>query len=395
MRILVLLAIALGLGNSRAYPTQRSLQDELNPYPTKPKLTFRADGTFKVTVFSDLHFGENPWDTWGPEHDANSVQLMKSVLQDEKPDYAVLNGDLITGENTFRENSTTLIDEIVGPLNDAKVPFSSTHGNHDNSHNITHMEEIEREQKVAPLSYTRAAPEGVGGTGGPGNYWVPVYATSEGLAAYCHVLIVSLLTAPVDLEPVLILWFFDSRGGFEPGPDSSGVPDWVDESVAEWISTETAAMNAAWGPAENRGALAFVHIPPHLIIDVQNKLDPAKNPGLNADELGRGSVQATSEGDSGKDDAFWKALNENVKNLHAVFSGHDHGDEWCAREPVRDVIFCFGKHSGYGGYTQPDWEYGVRNVLFSSPDPRKGVETWIRLEQGETRARIILDSNYS
>ncbi|KAI3615490.1 calcineurin-like phosphoesterase [Moniliophthora roreri] len=315
MRILVLLAIALGLGNSRAYPTQRSLQDELNPYPTKPKLTFGADGTFKVTVFSDLHFGENPWDTWGPEHDANSVKLMKSVLQDEKPDYAVLNGDLITGENTFRENSTTLIDEIVGPLNDAKVPFSSTHGNHDNSHNITHMEEIEREQKVAPLSYTRAAPEGVGGTGGPGNYWVP-RKTGE-------------------------LW------------------------------------------------------PLHLIIDVQNKLDPAKNPGLNADELGRGSVQATSEGDSRKDDAFWKALNENVKNLHAVFSGHDHGDEWCAREPVRDVIFCFGKHSGYGGYTQPDWEYGVRNVLFSSPDPRKGVETWIRLEQGETRARIILDSNYS
>jgi hypothetical protein len=57
----------------------------------------------------------------------------------------VLNGDLITGESefdyfeglfvfirsdldTFRENSTTLIDEIVAPLNAVKVPFSSTHG---------------------------------------------------------------------------------------------------------------------------------------------------------------------------------------------------------------------------------------------------------------------------
>uniref|UniRef100_A0A0W0G322 Calcineurin-like phosphoesterase domain-containing protein n=1 Tax=Moniliophthora roreri TaxID=221103 RepID=A0A0W0G322_MONRR len=380
MRVLALFAFGLGLGSSRAYPIpQRSLRCELNPYPTKPKLTFRADGTFKITVFSDLHYGENPWDSWGPEQDANSTRLMKTVLPDEKPDYVVLNGDLITGENTFRENSTTLIDEIVGPLNDAKVPFSSTHGNHDNNPNITHMEEIEREQKVAPLSYTRAAPKGVGGAGGPGNYWVPVYATSE------------------DLEPALILWFFDSRGGFSPGANSVAVPDWVDESVAEWISTETAAMNAAWGPAENRGALAFVHIPPHLITDVQTNLDPVANPGLNADELdGIGSVQATfTEGNSGKDDAFWKALNENVKNLHAVFSGHDHGDEWCAREPVRDVIFCFGKHSGYGGYGQPEWGYGVRNVLFSSPDPKQGVETWIRLEQGETRARIILDSNYS
>ena len=25
----------------------------------------------------------------------------------------------------------------------------------------------------------------------------------------------------------------------------------------------------------------------------------------------------------------------------------DHGDEWCAREPTKDVIFCFAKHSGF------------------------------------------------
>lgn len=30
--------------------------------------------------------------------------------------------------DTFRENSTTLVDEIVAPLNKLKIPFSSTHG---------------------------------------------------------------------------------------------------------------------------------------------------------------------------------------------------------------------------------------------------------------------------
>ena len=34
--------------------------------------------------------------------------------------------------------------------------------------------EIQRETLVAPNSYTRLAPQGVGGEGGPGNYWVPV-----------------------------------------------------------------------------------------------------------------------------------------------------------------------------------------------------------------------------
>ena len=68
-------------------------------------------------------------------------------------------------------------------------------------------------------------------------------------------------------------------------------------------------------------------------------------------------------GNTGEDRPFWDALNANVKNLHAVISGHgglccifvqchlfnylvDHGNEWCAREPTKDVIFCFDKHSG-------------------------------------------------
>ena len=59
----------------------------LNPYPSKPRISFKSDGTFKLTVFSDLHFGENPWDDWGPEQDVNSTRLMNTVLTSEKPDY--------------------------------------------------------------------------------------------------------------------------------------------------------------------------------------------------------------------------------------------------------------------------------------------------------------------
>lgn len=61
--------------------------DPLNPYSDKPRLTFKSDGTFKITVFSDLHYGENPWDAWGPEQDFNSTRLMNKVLPDENPDY--------------------------------------------------------------------------------------------------------------------------------------------------------------------------------------------------------------------------------------------------------------------------------------------------------------------
>lgn len=355
--------------------------DPLNPYPTKPRITFKEDGTFKITLFSDLHYGENPWDAWGPQQDVNSTALINLVLPQEAPDYVVLNGDLITGENTFKDNSTFLIDEIVKPLNALKLPFSSTHGNHDNEPNITHYMEIIREQEVAPLSYTRLAPPGVGGEYGPGNYWVPVYEHVD------------------DPAPILVMWFFDSRGGFSYGANSVANPDWVDSTVATWIENETAFMDAVWGPAgDTRAAIAFVHIPPHVIEPLQAGLNSTRDPGLNADLLGNGSVQDSGNVDgssSDRDQPFWDSLNANVKNLHAVFSGHDHGNEWCIREPTKDVIFCFSKHSGYGGYSDAGWGHGIRNIVFSSPDPSDGLETWIRLEYGETRARVLLDSNYN
>ncbi|KAF4607507.1 hypothetical protein EYR38_001579 [Pleurotus pulmonarius] len=364
---------------------------ELNPYPNKPRITFKSDGTFKITVFSDLHFGENPWDDWGPVQDANSLKLMRTVLPSERPDYVSVlffssPQELCSFWNVQRnqwrldhrrkENSTSLIDEIMGPINEAKVPFSSTQGNHDNQANITHLEEIQRELRVAPMSYTRTAPKGVGGAGGEGNYWVPVYYSIH------------------DKAPALILWFFDSRGGFSPGKNSQPVDDWVDASVARWLEHETRRMDEAWGP-EGRQALAFVHIPPHAVQALQATLDPDTNPGLNADTLGGGSTQATVDSDDlGNDEVWWTALTKNVKNLRAIVSGHDHGNEWCAREPTADVIFCFDKHSGYGGYGDHSWDFGVRNFVFKSPDPGAPLDTWIRLESGVTRAKVVLDSNF-
>jgi hypothetical protein len=127
----------------------------------------------------------------------------------------------------------------------------------------------------------------------------------------------------LDLAPVLVLWFFDSRGeygswffehgsiifigGVSPKPNSQPLPDWVDSTVGDWIQTELKAMEAAWGPQESWAAIAFVHIPPsvthlfdilgslmslalpypslltsrHAIQVLQSNLDPTKNPGLN------------------------------------------------------------------------------------------------------------------
>jgi hypothetical protein len=48
----------------------------------------------------------------------------------------------------------------------------------------------------------------------------------------------------------------------------------------------------------------------------------------------------------------------------------------------------------YGGYSSPGWGHGVRNIVFPSADPASGLETWILLEGGQTRAKVTLDGNY-
>lgn len=93
-----------------------------------PSLHFTNNKTFHITIFEDLHFGEGPDTDWGPSHDKRTLDLMQSVLEVESPELVVLNGDLITGENTFKENATAYVDKIVHPLVRAGLPWASTYG---------------------------------------------------------------------------------------------------------------------------------------------------------------------------------------------------------------------------------------------------------------------------
>lgn len=59
---------------------------------------------------------------------------------------------------------------------------------------------------------------------------------------------------------------------------------------------------------------------------------------------------------------------------------------------IDDAVFNDGNR--YGGYDGTGWGHGVRNVVFSPTALNKSPETWIRLEDGHTRARVTLDDAY-
>ena len=298
-----------------------------------------------------------------------------------------IDGDLITGENTFLENSTKYVDQIVSPMVSKNYSWASTYGNHDTQYNLS-REALFKEETKYELSYTRHSPKGVGGVT---NYWLPIYASSDS-----------------DADPVAILWFFDSQGGenFQRWGLGRWMPNWVESSAVSWFRTQRDLIENRWGVVPS---LAFVHIPPTSFLKLQRKKFPGKGdkdvhfPGLNDDV----PVANQGEGRWGKrDKGFMKALLE-TRGLNSVYSGHDHGNSWCGtwdgKEAGGRPLLCFVKHTGYGGYG--NWRRGSRVVELRFGGERNRevggknanemkVETWIRMESGDVVQRVSLNETY-
>jgi hypothetical protein len=256
---------------------------------------------------------------------------MDQVLDRESPQLVVLNGDLITGENTFKDNSTTYVDQIVGPLVKRNLTWASTYGNHDSDYNISREAILAREM-LWPNSRTRSMVPGI--NAGVTNYYLPVYP------ANCTVTTAAAAAAAAQCAPELILWFFDSRGGhryqeLDASGNRVGMQDWVDTRVVAWFQQTNALLIRASG-GSIIPSLAFVHIPTSASLAFQTRVgvDPSRQPGVDDDHdlaaQGQGwcADGVTNDGScdyGGQDVPFMQAV-ATTKGLMAVFSGHDHGE---------------------------------------------------------------------
>ncbi|KAH8889592.1 Metallo-dependent phosphatase [Thozetella sp. PMI_491] len=354
---------------------------------TKPRLFLSGDNTFKIAIFSDLHYGEEEHG-WGIDQDVKSGRVMRSVLRDETPDLVVINGDLITGENTFKDNASDYVHQIVAPMVEANAPWASTYGNHDSKFNLS-RELTYAAETTYPLSYTTWADHSLPGIT---NYFLLLHSKPLG-------------------RPVAILWFFDSCGGatYQEGSaiDQDDIPNWVSDKTADWFLSTAGQLESKHG---HLPSLAFVHIPPHVFLATQRAgLRPSSFPGVNDD------VPVAIQGEGVEDQKFVDALLSRPL-LHSVYVGHDHGNSWCALWPSgqkkdegasglsarTSPFLCFGKHTGYGGYG--DWNRGSRVVHLNFvdndgdgdfDDPHEFlVDTWVRMENSNVVTRVSLNETY-
>ncbi|KAH7169661.1 Metallo-dependent phosphatase-like protein [Fusarium flagelliforme] len=378
--------VALLAGRTIQVTTPYSVVNNINNGELDP-LRFNADGNFKICVFSDLHFAEDP-SSVGPEKDTRSARVMADVLDAELPDLVVLNRDLISGESTYRENSTHYVNQIVAPMVDRNLTWASTYGNHDHNRNIDGKEILEREQSWtgARTNAMVSAPDA-----GTTNYYLPVYASD------CN----------RNCTPELILWFFDSRGGFYY--QSRAQPNWVDTSVTVWFNRTNADFVEQY--SKEIPSLVFVHIPLYasLILQQDTGIDKNHQPGINDEKvIQQGQGWCAEDDDSGncnygdQDLPSMRAL-LSKSGVIGLFSGHDHANSWCYKwdSKVGDmqvtgngIKLCYGQHTGYGGYG--NWIRGGRQIIVTQERLKyHEVDTHIRLETGGVVGRVTLNSTYN
>lgn len=321
---------------------------------------------------------------------------MDRVLDADSPQLVVFNGDVITGENTYVENSTHYMDQVVAPLLARNLPWASTYGNHDGQYNLSGEDLLAWERQWPNAKTTQMVfGDGIGNT----NYYLPVYPSdcASGRESLC--------------TPELLLWFFDARGGFEfQQHDESGKPvarpNWVDSAVVDWFKSTSSNLVERHG--KTIPSLAFVHHPTHASRSLQAEgIHPNKFPGIDDDWPLAGQADGWcadgSEGCSygGQDEPFMSAL-ASTAGLIAVFGAHDHGVSWCTKWhsqpeglPIKGngINLCFGHRTGYGGYGT--WARGSRQVRVTEEmlEPAE-VDTWIRLERGEVINSVSLNSTY-
>ncbi|KAL4908314.1 hypothetical protein BDW74DRAFT_166080 [Aspergillus multicolor] len=333
-------------------------------------LRFAQDGTFQITVFSDLHFAEYENSSKVTEQDTRTAGVVQKVLQHEtSTQLVVLNGDLISGYGTTSNNATRYLDQVFAPIHALDLPWAVTYGNHDNERFSKSRELLDYETKTYPEHSLTKNMGPQGSEAGVSNYYLEVFS------------------AETQDVPELILWFFDSRGGDQ-------THDWVDDSVVEWFVSTNANLVQQY--QRSIPSLAFFHIPitkTHYF-QVKPGVDKSREPGNNGEKAwwqGRGY-----DGKTGHDVNFMTALSE-TDGMLATFSGHDHDNDWCFKWKIPSstssgINVCYGRHTGYGSYG--NLPRGGRQILLKQDTLAEEVVTWVRQEDGLVPENVTLNATY-
>ncbi|MCR5279936.1 MAG: metallophosphoesterase family protein [Lachnospiraceae bacterium] len=282
-------------------------------------MRFTKNGTLKILQLTDIHYVE------GNETDRKTANLVKKLIEWERPDLIVLTGDTVYGEGNIK-----MVPEIFGLIAGYGIPWTFVFGNHDDEE-IGNRAELFKE--VVKLPGCLAYDDQTAGAG-VGNHVVDITDESGKI--------------------VWRLMLIDS-GNYLNGNSEEGY-DFIKESQIKWYESKV-RENAG-------GAVAFFHIPLQEYEEAwRGKHVGHKNEGICASQVNTGLAESM--------------VSDGV--TRAVFAGHDHINDYIG--VYKSILLGYGRATGYNTYGEEGFKHGGRVILLSEDDP-KGFETWVRLDDG-------------
>ena len=201
------------------------------------KLNFNPDGKFKIVQFNDTQDDERI--------DRRTIELMEKVLDTEKPDFVVLNGDNIaSGVDSPLENKQAL-NNLAQPMEKRGIHWAITFGNHDED--STAKSGLDEEAMLKfymsyPHNLNKPSEKGITGTGNSN----------------------ILIQNSKGNKPAFNVWLMDS-GRYAPdtidGQNFEGYPDWdwLRGNQVNWYYETSKEIEKRY--KRKIPALMFMHIP--------------------------------------------------------------------------------------------------------------------------------------
>lgn len=305
------------------------------------KLKFRADGTFKIVQFTDIHWVP------GNSDSEEAAERMNEVLDAEKPDFVIYTGDIV-----FAKPAAEGFRKAFEPVISRNIPFAVTLGNHDDEHDMTRREIYTFINKM-PGNLTGT----VEGITGVTNFILPVNSSDGSKEAF-------------------LLYGFDSLA-YSVKEETKGY-DWIKPDQIDWYRKNSAALTAKNG-GKPLPALAFFHIP----VPEYNQAASDENTLLIGVRKEKACAPFVNSG-------LFTAMLE-AGDVMGTFVGHDHVNDYVAQ--WKGLLLGYGRFTG-GKTVYHDVPGGNGARVFELTEGKRSFKSWIRLKDNKVISSIHYPADF-
>lgn len=299
-----------------AYVSRDGSEPDTSLYESKLTLGFGSDGKFKMLVFSD------------PDINTNTISAMEAMLDEEKPDLVILNGDVSSGISTKSELEEYL-RVLCAPMESRKIAWCHINGEQDGDAglSVTLQNEVYSSFKYC---VSKSDFESFGAS----SYFLPVFADSS---------------AEKGSAPLFGVWMLGQTGLISNSPVAPGVSDglltslsgegkdygYVTQSHVDWFSNSASLMKK--DREKGIPSIAVTHTPVDEFNIIAENPDKCAFDGIMAEKVSASPVQS----------GLFAALLE-AKSVLGLYCGHDHLNNFSGK--YLGIELGYAASIGYDGY---------------------------------------------